>query len=333
MKLIPKFILLTALLIVLYTCKDNPVVPDDSNAIPGRRDYSWVADTIDNPFLDFYNIWGNAPNNIWTAGVLMSDALYRFDGYKWRLDNRVYISDPIALWGYENNLWIGNDKGCIWKFTGDSYTQQLTDFKVDGTLTIFYVMAGSSSNEIYAVGSNRNYAIIMKYNGSSWYLDKKLTDSGGFNQIKYCPKNNKYYLVSFLADYSNRIYEYDRKNLKMIYELPPSNSSPGISEIDGYIYMVIGKKIYRYFNGNMEFIFEVNDPNFGGVVWGRNRNDIIIRMKDGIAHYNGTDWKYLFKSLDPITLSPNSMIFKNDVFIPAKNERTGSNIIYHGILK
>lgn len=333
MKLITKFILLTALLIVLYTCKDNPVGPDDSNAVPGRRDYTWVADTIDNPYLHFTNIWGNAPNNVWIAGALMSDGLYRYNGQKWLLDNRIYISDPNAIWGNENNVWIGNDKGCIWKFIGDSYTQQLTDFKVDGNLTDFYEMGGSSNNEIYVVGSNRKNPIIMKYDGSFWRLDKKLTEEGLFNQLKYCPKNNKYYLGLWLTDYSVRIYEYDRNNLKMIYENPPSNVGPTISEIDGYIYVVIGHKIYRYFNGKMEFIFEINDPNFGWRVWGRNRNDILIRMKDGIAHHNGTDWKYLFKSPEPIMLSANSEIFINDVFIPAKSETSGNNIIYHGILK
>lgn len=333
MKLITKILLLLTLLITLYTCKDNPVGPDDSNAVPGRRDYTWVADTIGNPFLHFFNIWGNTPNNIWAAGAMMSDALYRYDGQKWNLDNRVYISDPNALWGDGNSMWIGNDKGCIWKFTGDSYTQQLTDFKVDGSLCDLIEMAGSSGNEIFSVGYNEINPVIIKYNGISWSLDKKLNDSGVFNQIKYCSKNFKYYLRFSLADYSTRIYEYDKKDLKIIYEYSPSNAGPTISEIDGYAYIVIGKKIYRYFNGNMEFIFEVNDPNFGGVVWGRNRNDITIRMKDGVAHYNGTDWKYLFKSPDPVGFAPNSAIFKNDVFIPAKNERTGSNIIYHGILK
>lgn len=83
----------------------------------------------------------------------------------------------------------------------------------------------------------------------------------------------------------------------------------------------------------MELIFEVNATNFGGLVWGRNRNDIFIRMKDGIAHYNGTDWQYLFKSQEPMGLSPNSLVLEKDFFIPAKLLKTGANIIYHGTLK
>jgi hypothetical protein len=330
-----KTILTIAIVVALITnsCKEDVVGPDDSNAIAGRRDYTWVADTIGNPYLDFYSIWGNATNNIWTTGVLMSQALYRYDGQKWSLDDRVYISDPMALWGYGNDLWIGNDKGCIWKFTGDTYKQELEDYKVDNNLIDLMAMAGSSNKDIYIVGHNRKNPIIMKYDGSNWSLDKKLTDSGGINQIKYSTRGDKYYLVSDLSDYTTKVYEYNRKELKMIYEHPVSNAGVTISTIDGYVYLVIGEKIYRYFNGKMEFIFEVNDSNFGGVVWGRNRKDIFIRMQDGLAHYNGTDWQYLFKFSEPMSFSPNSAVFGKDFFIPARIRATGYNIIYHGTLK
>jgi hypothetical protein len=333
MKTILQVLLIFFFLIIFISCKEDAVGPDDSNAVPGRRDYTWVADTIKNPFLLFYNIWGDASNNVWSSGSLMSEALYRYDGTKWDLDNRVYISDPDAIWGYENNIWVGNDKGCIWKFTNELYKQELKDFKVDENFMDFIEMSGTSNNEIYTVGYNRSNPIIMKYNGSTWNVEKKLQDQGIFNQIKYCSRNNKYYLVCALSDYSTRIYEYDRSDLKMIYEYSPSNAGPTIATIDGYAYIVIEHKIYRYFNDNLEFIFEVNDSNFGGTIWGRNRNDIFIRMQDGLAHYNGTDWQYLFKSSEAVSLVPNSAIFEKDFFVPAKIRRTGYPIIYHGTLK
>jgi hypothetical protein len=56
-------------------------------------------------------------------------------------------------------------------------------------------------------------------------------------------------------------------------------------------------------------------------------------MQDGLAHYNGTDWQYLFKSPESIKLSSNSAIFEKDFFIPAKIFKTGTNIIYHGTIK
>lgn len=328
-------IILTTI-IITYSCKkDGIVTPDDSNATPGRRDYTWVADTINNPFLNFQNIWGKDPNNLWTAGVMMSDGLYKYDGSKWSLDDRVYISDPIAVWGYENSVWIGNDQGCIWKFetNSNSYIQELTDLKIDGNVAMFSAMTGTSSNEIYTVGYKAHNPIIVKYNGKTWTVDKLLSDLGGFSQIIYTSKNDRYYIVLSLKDYSTQILEYDRKELKKIYEYPPSNGGPTVTVIDGYAYFVIGQKIYRYFNNNMEYIFEVNDPNFGGCVWGRNRNDIFTRMQDGLAHYNGTDWKYLFKVAEPARLAPRSAIFDKEVFIPVRVKRTGYSIIYHGKLK
>ncbi|KAF0149930.1 MAG: hypothetical protein FD143_2654 [Ignavibacteria bacterium] len=324
--------LLVAVLLT-FSCEEGAVTQDDSNAIPGRRDYAWVIDTINNPFLRFTNIWGNDSKNVWIAGAMMSDGLYKYDGSKWSLDNRVYISDPSTVWGYENDLWVGNDNGCIWKFTGSSYIQELNDFEVNGNLVSFYAMTGSSSTEIFAVGENFINPVLMKYSGMKWFIDKVLPDLGNFIQLKYSTKSDRYYIVQWLTDYSIKILEYNRKELKEIYEYPPSNGGPTISIIDGYLYLVIEKKIFRYFNSKMEFIFEVNDPNFGGVVWGRNRNDVLIRMLDGIAHYNGTDWKYLLKSSEPIMLAPNCALFSKEVFIPAKIRRTGYPIIYHGKLE
>ncbi len=323
------------------SCKGptEPPYPDDSNATPGKRDYAWIADTIKNPYLYFSNIWGDALNNIWTTGTLMSDAIYRFNGQSWILDNRVYISDPDAIWGYGNSVWIGNDKGSIWKFSDNSYTQQLKDFKTEDNFIWFTAMAGQSQNEIYAIGStidriaNKSKPIIMKYDGNNWRLDKKLDEIGGFNQIKYCSHNDKYYLKLWLSDYSARIYEYDKKDLKILTEYPPSNGGPTIAEIGGYAFIVCDKKIYRYFNGRMEFIFEVKEANFGGIVWGRNRNDIFIRMQDGIGHYNGTDFKYLIKSSESLMVASNCVILEKDIFIPAEIRRTGYNIIYRGTIR
>lgn len=333
MKKLINLSLVLILIVIFYSCKKNPVGPDDSNATPGSRNYTWVADTINNPFLLFYNIWGNSPNNVWTTGSLMSDGVYHYDGQKWSLDNRVYISDPEAIWGYGNSVWIGNDKGCIWKFTDSSYVEELNDFQINGKFVDFVEMTGTSSNEIYAVGANNLNPILMKYDGSSWHLDKTLPDSAGFNQIKYCSRNDKYYIRCSLFNYTTRIYEYDRNNFRLIYSYPPSNGGPTIATIGGYPYIVAGNRIYRYFNGNMEFIFEVDDINFGGVIWGRNRDDIFIRMQDGLAHYNGTDRQYLFKSSAAIMLSPNSAVFSNVIFIPGQLRTTGYSIIYNGKLK
>jgi hypothetical protein len=131
-----------------------------------------------------------------------------------------------------------------------------------------------------------------------------------------------------------RIYEFDRNNIKMLDEhLQTSENPSSIHTIQGYIYITLGKKVYRYRRDNMELMFEVNDPNFGGQLWGRSRNDILIRMFDGIAHYNGSDRQYLLKLTSNIWLAGEAMVFEKEVFIPAKDYNTGYQLIYHGVLK
>lgn len=319
------------------SCKKNPVEIEEENLTPGRRDYTWAVDTIKNPVLHFSNIWGNTPDNIWITGSLSSDAVYRFNGSKWILDNRTYIAAPEAVWGIGNRLWIGNSYGSMWQFKDNTYKQELNGFRIEGNLANFGNMDGSSEKEIYACGAYRLYdefyPYLVKYNGNEWVIDKKFPEMGGFNQIRYCKKNDNYYFQMRMKDYSIRVYEYDRKDLKIIYSYPPTNAGPTVSEIDGYAYVVIDNKIYRYFNGRSEFIFEVKEPDFGGVVWGRSRKDIFLRMQDGLAHYNGTDIKYMFRYDERTMMAPNMAIIGNEIFIAGYVYSTGYTVIQHGKLK
>jgi hypothetical protein len=340
MKNIIIIILISLFILGFSSCKKNPVepsFPDDGGVTPGKRDYTWAADTIKNPLLVFTNIWGNSLTNIWVAGVQASNALYKYNGTSWALDNRVYLPTPRALWGHGNKVWIGNYNGCIWQFAGDSYQEQVTFYKLGDEFVVFGNMDGSSEQEIYVTGAyyvnSVCYAIIMKYDGTSWKNDRVFDNPSAILQFKYSPRNDRYYLTTSNPDNSETVYEYDRKNLKEICSYPSSNTGPTLAVIDGYAYIVIENKIYRYVNDKMEPIAEVSLSNFGGVVWGRSRNDIFVRMHDGLAHYNGTDVQYLFKTTDNTAMAPNMAIFDKDVFVNVKDFNTGYNIIYHGTLK
>ncbi len=60
-------------------------------------------------------------------------------------------------------------------------------------------------------------------------------------------------------------------------------------------------------------------------------------MTDGLAHYNGTDVKYLFHftlgEVKPWTQIFGAALFDNDVFFLVYEPTTHLNLIYHGILK
>jgi hypothetical protein len=339
MKNIGAILCLCLLVLGFSHCKSSvePPFPYDSNVSQGSRNYTWKADTIKNPYLDFYQIWGNSPDNIWTGGALSSDALYHYNGARWALDGRVYLPTPSALWGYGDKVWIGNYNGCIWQFTGNSYQQQVSFHKLGDHFTNFLTMVGSSDKEVYVTCAYRIkdtcYSLLMKYDGTDWKMDKKFDEPCGIKDITYSPRNDRYYLTTSQYDGSKTVYEYDRTNMKKIYKYPDSNTSPTLATIDGYEYIVIRPKIYRYRNGQKEDITEINDSNFGGIIWGRSRNDIFVRMYDGLAHYNGKDIKYLFKISADEKLNCNMAIFDKEIFISSKDYNTGYNIIYHGTLK
>jgi len=340
-------LVLCAALLLLGTgsCKKNPIEPpeeEQENLTPGRRDYTWTVDTIKNYTLHLYSIWGKAPNDVFAVGPYSGQQIWRYDGVKWYPEMRVNISSPFVIYGNIDKMWICSDWGQIWKYANDTYTKEL-DIRFDPNYPVSFVsVAGSSENEIFVSGlrspEENKKGFILKYNGSIWSQYKTFENSGVINIIKYSQKNDKYYCNSVLnngdGNYTERVYEFDRENLKLLNEhIMTSEMSSTINSIAGNIYIALGKEVFRYVNSTMEKMFEVNEPNFGGQLWGRNRNDILIRMHDGVAHYNGTDIQYLFKFPNDNRLSANAMVFEKEVFIPAKDYTTGYSLIYHGVLK
>jgi hypothetical protein len=336
---------ITMLLFGVGSCKKNPIEPPDEeqeNLTPGRRDYTWTVDTIKNYTLHLYSIWGKTPNDVFTVGPYSGDQIWRFNGEKWYPEKRVFIPDPFVIYYYNDKMWICSDWGQIWKYENNIYTKEL-DIKLTPNWPVsFYSIDGRSDVEIYAVAAEspaeKKDGLFFRYDGITWSLFKKFENIGIINFIKYSSKNDKYYCNSVLTDEggnsTERVYEFDRDKLKMLNEhAMTSEMMSAINTIRGYIYITLGNKIYCYANGTMELMFEINKPYFGGQLWGRNRNDILIRMYDGVAHYNGTDIQYLIKFPNDNRLSTNAMIFEKEVFIPAKDYNTGYSLIYHGVLK
>ncbi len=150
-------------------------------------------------------------------------------------------------------------------------------------------------------------------------------------------RNFSYLLTSIdnetLSD-SVRLYEYNGNDLKVIYQNYISeNTSSVINDIDGYMYVTIGHNIFRYYKDKFEEILEVSAPNFGGQIWGRNKNDIFIRMFDGLMHYNGSDVQYVLKFPPDIRFGTSALVLEKEIFLHAFDNKTGYNIIYHGKLK
>jgi len=337
-----KLILIIAVAIALIanSCKDNGTGPETLE--PGRRDYVWTADTIKAYYIYFNSIWGKIADDVWVVGSGSAfENIYRYDGSKWYRETREPIYNTVSLWGTENVLWITTYSGYIWKYKDGvfSCSQKLLyeENEID-----FLSIAGKNDSEIYSVGGkeiplNRD-ALIYKYDGEAWYLNKVLKNNGNITRIRYSSVNDRYYLLTALDNEIEkdtvRLYEYDSNNLKTIYENYVSeNTSCVMNDINGYLYVTIGRKIFMYYKNNFEQILEINDSNFGGQTWGRNKKDIFIRMFDGLMHYNGTDASYILKFPSGVRFGTSALVLEKDIFLHAYDNNTGYNIIYHGVLK
>lgn len=332
----------SSLLIFLFmnSCVSNSTEPEP-NYEPGRRDYVWTADTIKAYYVYFNSIWGKTVNDVWMVSLVGSvlENTYRYDGTKWYREINAPIGNTVSLWGTESNVWISTHEGRIWKYRNNIFSSS-PQFMYDGKAIDFFSMAGKNDNEVYACGGkfmpyNRD-GLLYKYNGSSWQLDRVLKNYGNLYKVRYSDKNNRYYILSYIdnkdiAD-TTQLLEYDGITVKSIlYQDIGENFT--INNIDGFLYVSKGNKIYRYYDETLNAYLEVSNPNFRGQVWGRNKNDLLIQMQDGLMHFNGSDLKYILKFPTNTEYGSAALVLERDVFLHAFDNRTGYNIIYHGILK
>ncbi|HEX7358763.1 MAG TPA: hypothetical protein VF270_13705, partial [Ignavibacteriaceae bacterium] len=63
---------------------------------------------------------------------------------------------------------------------------------------------------------------------------------------------------------------------------------------------------------------------------GRNEKDIFLGMRDGIAHYNGENTIYLYRTTENIFVR-KGILFEKEVFFLGR-DINGNNLIFHGKL-
>ena len=200
MKLIKKLATLFVLVIVLFSCNNNAVEPEP-NYEPGRRDYTWTADTIKAYYIYFNSIWGKTVNDVWAVSSVGSvfENIYRYDGTKWYRETRTPIGNTVSLWGTDNSVWICCKDGRIWNYKNNVFYSS-PQFKYEDKEILFLFMAGKSVNEIYSCGCKRvpynRDGILYKFNGANWASNQVIKNSGNVIRMMYSSENNKYYLLT-----------------------------------------------------------------------------------------------------------------------------------------
>ncbi|KAF0162218.1 MAG: hypothetical protein FD188_172 [Ignavibacteria bacterium] len=337
-------LILTSIFITL-SCKEEITKPEEPPA--GRRDYVWTVDTLAIPFMSFGRIWGSGVNDIWIVGPGgdLDKTIYHYDGTSWKTDGISRSFSPLCVWGFgKNNVWFGGREGKIWHYDGNILREykhfETTQEKYIG----FQEMWGDSPTNVFAAGysgdEENRIAVIAQFNGTNWGLIE-FPNLKNYNFLRIRRANSGssiYYLLAIKDEPVTgdlfSIFEYKGSNdIKLIYEgsLGPQTSS-FVQKIDDEMYFLIGSTIYEYSRNEFRNFLQITLPNFGLQIFGRNKNDIFLRMIDGIAHYNGNDIEYLYR-FNGRTSITDAFLFETEVFFLALDLTNGNDLIFHGKLK
>lgn len=342
-----KLFLLLIAVVFLLTLPGCPTEPQIDNTPPGRRDYVWTVDTLYSPNNTLYAIWGSSPDDIWLGGpggITQYDRLWHYDGEKWEPYQQYIATFPNCIFGFsKNDVWLGGSDGKIFHFNGNSWNSAFT-YNKEGQVTNDIVdIWGDKANDIYATGviffdafqTQRGY--LLHYDGTEW-KEEFITDF--YCQfIKVLKESNDVFLSGIKIAYTNPpdtilFYKYqNNKSIEIFSETQEMITYASMNNIGNEIYFLIGKDLTIYRNGRFNKIMSFDISNFGYQAYGRSLSDIFLAMRDGVAHFNGEDIKYLFKfSEGPISLH-KPLIFENDIFFTAKDYIDGGNLVLHGKLK
>ena len=89
--------------------------------------------------------------------------------------------------------------------------------------------------------------------------------------------------------------------------------------------------VYIYSQGEFVKYLSVNILNWNYYLCGRSKEDIFLSMSDGLVHYNGTDYKYLYEWPEASVTLCGRALFNKDVFFLLNHGYT--NFVLHGTLK
>lgn len=328
---------ITALL--LYSCKDNSVNPEDK-LLPGSRNYQWSVDTLlasPGDLFEISRLSGSSPNDVWGIGGNTSTAatqLWHFNGKKWSKPSpstyitALYVFSKSNAWYFTNNSFYHYD-GSNWSKFGE--------YKLTGyDRTFIYNIWGSASNDIYAVGYADNnrfeniQSVLMHFDGYGWgYINLPPLK---VQFIEIAKKNNtgEYIIGGIFStsnEYTGKVYIYKNDALKEIY----SGVGPAtVNYLNGEVYVGIKQKIYKVINDKLTLWRDLTGTSYIGKIWGGNNAfDFFAGAYDGVGHYNGIDFKTVYKVKEGF-YSQTGIFIKDNFFIAWHNLYDNTNIIVRG---
>jgi hypothetical protein len=324
----------------------NSATAPNQSLTPGRRDYVWTVDTLPIPPGDIFyptRVWGSSANDVWLVGTGSPsyNLIWHFNGSSWKKDSASRQINPYALWGFaSNNVWLGNLGNSIWRYDGNQWYKYSDIIPPNG----FYVVDingiwGIDPFDVWAVGAAQQTnggteyeGILMHFIGGSWEDINIPSLRIGFTDLRQEQSTGIYFLYGWRFEPTGdtcKVYSYDGKD--SVKEIYSSANLMTISEIQGEVYFVAKKRIYKYVNSELLEWKDFNGANYLGWMVGRTEWDFfgVGRNNGDIVHYNGSDLATLYHNSTAVW---DVFLVDNAVFYVCEDVASGVCSIIHGIL-
>jgi len=331
-------VILIASIVIVQTfcsCQDNPI---KSEPDPGNRNYEWELDTLNMPMNYLSAVWGATADDVWAigGGGTQYDRLLHYDGTKWSTYTKEVIwCSGFTVFGFSaDDVWMGGGAGWlergagIWHYDGVEWTQNYV-YSIEETYHSINVcdIWGPSPDDVYACGrvvfDDGNGGIckgfVLHYDGVKWQKIVQADFNSEFLRIR--KEKDNVYVFSYglnreTGDGDVEFYQVkDNELIKMYSNKESEINWASMSNIDGKIYFVIGREVFRYQEKKFRLFLSIDNVNFYTQVTGRNEKDLFIAMSDGIAHYNGTDVEYIYRfPLEGMSIIGHPLILDEEIF-------------------
>ncbi len=334
-------VFLITVILFAFSCNDSGVNPED-NLKPGRRDYVWEIDTLNNQdeYIGYFEMWGANSNNVWIVGegTNNTESILHYDGSTWKVANEgQYIRCNSIFGTSENNIWIGGDEGKIYHYNGNEIRLFQTIEQEGFNYFGFYSIDGSLPNNIVAVGAlDWETGAIARFNGNTWRIEYIADFPSQFIDVLIDPNSiNHFYICSVLynSEFDVAMYKYaDHEMIRIQNGRFSENSVPVADKLGNEIFFFWGGKMFSYFNNEFNLFLDLSYlGNSISRIWGRNRKDFFLTQNNKLYHYNGTDLQNLLTTDQNDLLDiRDAVLFENEIFFLVLNHHTSQRFVIKG---
>ncbi len=288
-------------------------------------------------------------NNIWAVGeIYMNDSLgqpdpnaynaIHWDGQSWEL-KRIYTYSscsavdfaPLkAIWAFSDTNFVVTNGAGLWWFDGKTYK---SDCRIKPLLTgAINKLWGSSSNDLYAVGSNGS---IAHWDGRKWTKIESGTDlefldiygakdpkTGDQQILAVCTRN---------LPLNKAIYKIDGNTATQISSTPIQWELFSCWFVPNRHYYVVGSGIYekKFLNDSLWKNEPLDITHYGtSGIRGNGINDVFVAGAFGeFLHFNGVSWKSFINETGWFSGSYGGIAVKNNLVVTVGYEGAQAKIL------